>query len=176
MSQDYLNGLKLTDYVIVDFLQAGSANKVNFYSAYYQSQRKDAVVHSPRSCIPGNGWQITLFEQQEYPEFQQEDGALRLNRAIIEKGESRQLVYFWFQQRGRDITNEYSVKWYLFWDAITMNRTDGALIRLITPIEKNEDIALADQRLHAFLADLLPVLPPYLPGKNIVPAGSAEFE
>jgi len=171
LTQFYLNELKLTDYVIVNFVQPESRDSVNFYSAYYQSQRKGAVVHSPRSCIPGDGWQITRFEQRELPDLQLEGQALQVNRAIIQKGESRQLVYFWFQQRGRMITNEYMVKWYLFYDAIAMNRTDGALIRLVTPVDKVEDIAVADQRLQVFLKDLLPELPAYLPGKSIVPVG-----
>lgn len=173
LTQFYLNELKLTDYVIVNFAQPETRNSVNFYSAYYQSQRKGAVVHSPRSCIPGDGWQISSFEQREFTDLQLDGQALQVNRAIIQKGESRQLVYFWFQQRGRMITNEYMVKWYLFYDAITMNRTDGALIRLVTPVDKVEDIAVADKRLHLFLKDLLPELPAYLPGKIIEPVYSA---
>jgi len=173
LTQFYLNELKLTDYVIVNFVQPETRNSVNFYSAYYQSQRKGAVVHSPRSCIPGDGWQISSFEQREFADLQLDGQALQLNRAIIQKGESRQLVYFWFQQRGRMITNEYMVKWYLFYDAITMNRTDGALIRLVTPVDKAEDIVVADKRLHLFLKDLLPELPSYLPGKVIEPVYSA---
>ncbi|WNB74681.1 VPLPA-CTERM-specific exosortase XrtD [Methylomonas koyamae] len=172
LSQFYLNELKLTDYVIVNFNQPGTQNGVNFYSAYYQSQRKGAAVHSPRSCIPGDGWQIISYGQQEFPEFTLDGHSLELNRAVIQKGESRQLVYFWFQQRGRTITNEYMVKWYLFYDAIMMNRTDGALVRLVTPVDKSEDIALADKRLQSFLRDLLPELGNYLPGKTIVPAGN----
>ena len=171
LTQYYLNELKLTDYVIVNFAQPDTRNSVNFYSAYYQSQRKGAVVHSPRSCIPGDGWQIISFDQREFPDLQLEGQALQVNRAIIQKGESRQLVYFWFQQRGRMITNEYMVKWYLFYDAIAKNRTDGALIRLVTPVDKVEDMAVADQRLQGFLKDLLPELPAYLPGETITPAG-----
>lgn len=168
LTQYYLNELKLTDYVIVNFVQPETHKAVNFYSAYYQSQRKGAVVHSPRSCIPGDGWQITSFEQREFQGLQMEGQSLHVNRAIIQKGENKQLVYFWFQQRGRNITNEYMVKWYLFYDAITMNRTDGALIRLVTSVDKVEDINSADDRLHVFMQELIPQLPDYLPGKDIV--------
>ncbi|WP_427500863.1 VPLPA-CTERM-specific exosortase XrtD [Methylomonas sp. MED-D] len=169
LTQYYLNELKLTDYVIVNFVQQGTHNSINFYSAYYQSQRKGAVVHSPRSCIPGDGWQIVSFEQREFPEMRIGDDSIKLSRAIIQKGDSRQLVYFWFHQRGRQVTNEFLVKWYLFYDAITLNRTDGALIRLVTPVDKVEDISFADRRLQDFMKSLLPVLPEYLPGKNVVP-------
>jgi exosortase D (VPLPA-CTERM-specific) len=168
LTQYYLNELKLTDYVIVNFVQPDTRNAVNFYSAYYQSQRKGAVVHSPRSCIPGDGWQITSFDQREFSDLKLDGQALQVNRAIIQKGDNKQLVYFWFQQRGRNITNEYMVKWYLFYDAITMNRTDGALIRLVTSVDKGEDISAADLRLQTFVKDVVPELPAYLPGKSIV--------
>lgn len=174
LSKFYLDELKLTDYVIVNFSQPETGDNVNFYSAYYKNQRKGAGVHSPRSCIPGDGWQITLFEQKEFPEFIVDGEKLQVDRAIIEKGENRQLVYFWFQQRGRIITNEYMVKWYIFYDAITQNRTDGALVRLVTNLSKTEDVARADQRLQAFMKDLVPVLPPFLPGKTIVPEAYVE--
>ena len=59
---------------------------------------------------------------------------LAVNRVQIAKGDHRQLVYYWFQQRGRVVTNEYLVKWYLLWDALTKNRTDGALVRLVVNV------------------------------------------
>jgi exosortase D (VPLPA-CTERM-specific) len=172
----FLNELKLTDYVIINYFQPETQSSVNFYSAYYQSQRKGAVVHSPRSCIPGDGWQITSFEQRSFQDMQLDGEPLQVDRAVISKGDNKQLVYFWFAQRGRIITNEYLVKWYLFYDAITLNRTDGALIRLVTNINKNEDVALADNRLQSFLRDLLPELPAYLPGKKIVQAGTEALQ
>jgi exosortase D (VPLPA-CTERM-specific) len=172
LSDYYLKELKLTDYVILNFFQPQTQSSVNFYSAYYQSQRNGAVVHSPRSCIPGDGWQITSFEQREFPEVQLYGQPIQVDRAIIVKGDNKQLVYFWFAQRGRIITNEFLVKWYLFYDAIAMNRTDGALVRLVTNIDKNEDVALADKRLQSFMQDLLPELPEYLPGKDIIQAGT----
>ena len=166
----YLNTLKLTDYIVANYIPADDPASVNFYSAYYQSQRKGASVHSPRSCIPGDGWQITSFEQRNFPELQIQGEPLRVNRAVIEKGDYKQLVYYWFQQRGRSITNEYLVKWYLFYDAITLHRTDGTLVRLVTSLDKGQDIEVADKRLQSFMQDLIKVLPVYLPGKEITPA------
>ena len=81
------------------------------------------------------------------------------------QGESKQLVYYWFQQHGRTLTNEYLVKWYLFYDSLIMNRTDGALIRLVTSVGNTEDIEKADQRLQAFMKQLVPELQGYIPGK-----------
>lgn len=169
IEKHYLDVLKLTDYIIVNYLSSDGKSAVNFYTAYYESQRKGAAVHSPKSCIPGDGWQITSFDQRDFPDLKMAGVPLRVNRAVIEKGEYKQLVYYWFQQRGRSITNEYLVKWYLFYDAITMHRTDGSLVRLVTGLEKGQDIAVADQRLQSFIKDVVQELPAYIPGADIVP-------
>ena len=83
--------------------------------------------------------------------------------ALIALGESRQLVYYWFQQRGRMLTNEYLAKWYLFWDSLTRNRSDGALVRLIVPLAEGEQRSNADAELAQFAAELEPVLRTYVP-------------
>ena len=165
LSQYYLDELKLTDYAIINYVQPESGSSINFYSAYYQSQRKGAAVHSPKACMPGDGWQITDFGQRNFPDITVDGDPLELNRAVIQKGESKQLVYYWFQQHGRTLTNEYLVKWYLFYDSLTMNRTDGALIRLVTSVGNTEDIDKADQRLQTFMRQLVPELQGYIPGK-----------
>ena len=82
---------------------------------------------------------------------------------MIKKGDYTQVVYYWFQQRGRDITNEWLVKWYLFWDAITRNRTDGALVRLTAFVNPGEDATAADARLVEFARLVNPYLPDYIP-------------
>lgn len=166
LAKHYLDALKLTDYAIINYVKPQTGESVNFYSAYYQSQRKGASIHSPKSCIPGDGWQITQFGQARLENVVVNGKALKVNRAVIEKGDSRQLVYYWFDQRGRDITDEFMVKWYLFYDSIAMNRTDGALVRLVTNLGKFEDTASADKRLQEFMQDLVPQLPAYLPGKS----------
>jgi EpsI family protein len=107
-------------------------------------------------CIPGGGWSIVKFEQTSY-------GADRpINRAIIERNGSRQLVYYWYEERGRKIANEYWSKWYLLYDAITMNRSDGALVRIITPILQTEHEYDAETRLRLFIGDLGATLNPFL--------------
>jgi EpsI family protein len=82
---------------------------------------------------------------------------------VISKGDDRQLVYYWFEQRGRKLTSEYAVKWYLLWDAIELNRTDGALVRLTTPIASGVPVAVAEQRMQGFLRAVYPKLDSYIP-------------
>lgn len=166
----YLQELKLDDYLMADYRSAGeTAGKsgtlpVNVYVAYYASQRSGASVHSPRSCLPGGGWRIQSLEQHEVAGVNVGGNPLRVNRAIIQQGTQRQLVYYWFQERGRDLTNEYLVKWYLFSDAVTDNRSDGALVRLITPLGEGDDGAVGDVRLGRLSAALLPTLGKYVGG------------
>jgi EpsI family protein len=88
---------------------------------------------------------------------------LRVNRALIELGDQRQLVYYWFQQRGRVIDNEFAVKWYLFADAVFRHRTDGAMVRLITPLPAGSSEAQADGRLTDFAKGVAPLLVQYVP-------------
>lgn len=146
----YLDALSLTDYILADYREPGGGT-VNLYVAYYASQRKNESAHSPRSCLPGDGWEIKDLSQKSIDGVLLNGQALALNRVKIQKGDYRQLVYYWFQQRGRILTNEYRVKWYLFWDALTRQRTDGALVRLTTHVAPGETWGLADQRLHRFL-------------------------
>lgn len=162
MESYYLNELKLDDYILANYGD-GAHSPVNLYVAYYASQKKHQSTHSPRTCIPGGGWKITSFTARQIPDIQVGDALLNVNRVVIQKGEYKQLVYYWFQQRGRILTNEYFVKWFIFWDALTRNRTDGALVRLTTTISPGEDIAEADHRLTAFAKLLNEPLKNYLP-------------
>ncbi len=164
MAQKFIDVLKFDDYIIANYSKKGDPLPVNFYIAYYASQRKGASAHSPKSCIPGDGWIIGDFEQKKIADLHTDKGEpLRVNRAIITKGNNRQLVYYWFQQRGRIITNEYLVKFYLFWDALTQQRTDGALVRLVVSLPEGSHVEQADKKLAGFLKDVFPRLKEYIP-------------
>lgn len=155
MEEDVASYLGLTDYILSNY-KSPDGQLVNFYAAYYESQRKGVSPHSPRVCIPGGGWQIAEITRTEI-------GELPVNRIVIKKDNNTQLVYYWFQQRGRRLANEYLMKWYLFKDALLLNRTDGALVRLTTPVGGNETIADADNRLQAFARQVETTLPKFIP-------------
>ena len=153
--------LALDDYILSDYVD-GSKRLVNFYAAYYPTQRKGASPHSPVVCIPGGGWQIVNFARTRYNNPDRAIG-LPLNRVVIAQDKAKQLVYYWFVQRGRNVANEYWSKWFLFVDAIAQNRTDGALVRLVTPLYPNEPEDAADRRLQSFIDEMEPRLRAYLP-------------
>lgn len=161
MESAYREALRFDDYLLADY-RTPAEPPVNVYVAYYRSQKKGQSAHSPRTCIPGGGWEITSLKPMEI------DGAgsgmpLNVNRALIQKGDQKQVVFYWFQQRGRILTNEYLVKFYLFWDALTRNRTDGALVRLTAPLLPGESEGVVDQRLMGFAKSVRPLLSAYVP-------------
>jgi exosortase D (VPLPA-CTERM-specific) len=158
----YADALKLDDYLLADFTDA-KGDVVNVYIPYYNSQRKGEAVHSPRSCLPGGGWQMHDFDQRELPNVLVNGRPLRVNRTLIEMGNQRQLVYYWFQQRGRTMTNEFAVKWFLFWDAVTRHRTDGAMVRIITALPPSGSEADADRRIADMAARIVPDLTKFVP-------------
>ncbi|BAN35175.1 EpsI family protein [Sulfuricella denitrificans skB26] len=162
LEQIYLDALKLDDYLLVDFSEE-PGKPVNLYMAYYATQRKGESAHSPRTCIPGGGWTMVGLAEHVVEGVTMNGRPLVVNRAVIQLGEQKQLTYYWFQQRGRVITNEYLVKWFIFWDALTRNRTDGALVRLVAPVMPGEDVAVAEQRLQRFLKEAAGQLSSFVP-------------
>jgi exosortase D (VPLPA-CTERM-specific) len=162
MEQPVLDSLKLSDYLLADFSNS-RGETANLYVAYNESQRKGESSHSPASCMPGSGW---VFEDSGPamlpigPRGEQH----RVNRAFMQKSGEKLLVYYWFPQRGRVLTSMPELKLYAFWDALTHRRTDGALVRLITPLGAGEQPADAERRLVNFSRQAVPVLNTFLPG------------
>jgi EpsI family protein len=174
MSTEVLDLLKLTDYLTRAYVPVGverpsgafegqmrqAAAPVWLYVGYYGSQRTGSTYHSPKNCLPGGGW---VFKSSEsvtgvlpgHP-------AEAVNRVVIERGFERQLILYWYQDRGRIIASEYSAKGYLILDATTRNRTDGALVRVTTPAVGSE--ADAFQHAVSFVQAASPLLHDYLPG------------
>lgn len=164
LERNIIDTLKFSDYIIADYHTTSDQVPINFYVAWYESQKKGASIHSPRSCIPGGGWRITELDQQELADVKRKDGKpLHVNRALIQKGETTNVVYYWFDGRDRNITNEYMAKWYIFWDSLTRSRSDGALMRVVTPVSAGSTISEADQRLQQFLKDFYPLILAYVP-------------
>ncbi|GAB2174741.1 VPLPA-CTERM-specific exosortase XrtD [Dongia sp. agr-C8] len=162
VDQVALDSLKPTDYLSVNYVDLAQKSAVALWVAYYSTQEIGEAIHSPRICIPAGGWQISEIRPIT---VDLKDGAapLTTNRAIIKKGNEKALVYYWFQGRGRTEANEFAVKLHLMGDAVLRQRTDGALVRLVTPILETEPSEASEQRLLSFLTQLRPQLTPYLP-------------
>jgi exosortase D (VPLPA-CTERM-specific) len=162
LEQKFIDTLDLSDYIIVDY-ENKQGKWINFYTAYYESQRKGESIHSPETCLPGSGWEFHQAGGIRIAAADSSKGDMQVNRAFIQKGSFKQLAYFWFPQRGRVLTNAYQLKIFNFWDALTKQRTDGALVRVITPVYENEKLEDAEVRLQEFTREIVPVLNQFLP-------------
>ena len=132
---------------------------VILYVSYFERQQRGEISHSPKNCLPGAGWQPGAAQRVPYPGA---DGQAPLvNEIVFDKGDQQQLVYYWFQERGRVIASEYTVKLYLIWDAMKHHRTDGALLRVSSSIRGSE--AETRERLTNFMRAALPQINELLP-------------
>ncbi len=160
LSTATLDVLGADDHIVANLLSP-EGEHFNLYINYLDMQRHGHSWHSPRQCIPGGGWQI--IQHDVTPATTADGRTFHYNRIIIENRGNRQLLYYWYDQRGRKIANEFVMKLLLIYDAMTMRRTDGAMIRIITPIARAESVEDADARLAAFMRTLEPKLPAYIP-------------
>ena len=148
------------DSIVVN-MRSPEGDDYNLYFAYLNAQRDGRSWHSPRQCIPGGGWKIA---RQEVVKTKSGDGRpFSYNRLIIENGDYRQLVYYWYDQRGRKVANEFVMKFWLIVDAVTRKRSDGAMIRLITPINAGMTVSDADEKLQGLVGRVEAFLPAYVP-------------
>ena len=166
LDQVFIDVLDLNEYVVVDY-DNRSGKRVNLYVAYYESQSKGQSIHSPATCLPGSGWSFDQSGTIKISDIPGTDGNPEINRAVMQMGSLKQISYYWFVARGRILKNAYQLKIYNFWDALTKQRTDGALVRLITKVYEDENIEAADVRLKQFVKDIFPVLEEHIPGKSI---------
>lgn len=157
-----LDILRVDDYIVAAYGNEDHRRDVSLYVAWYDAQDRRAAIHSPAVCMPAGGWEITSFETRTVAP-PGTDRAVPVNRSVIVNGTQRQVVYYWFELRHRQMTSEFLIKLANVWDALTLGRTDGALVRVVTPVGADESLEDADRRLLAFLGDTLPLLDDYVP-------------
>jgi EpsI family protein len=156
-----LDVLGAGEFVEHNYARAQDEPSVDLFVAYFPSQRMGSTMHSPQNCLPGSGW--TPVESSRIEIARPDGSQLKMNRYILSKGLDRMLVLYWYQSHGRSVASEYWAKFFLVKDAIEMNRSDGALVRVSTPIVQNETVADAEKRGLAFTQDILPLLNNYIP-------------
>ena len=129
--------LRADDYLARNFGSQGHI--VSLYVGYYATQRTGATYHSPLNCLPGSGW--VMNEGGDLRITRPDGSSFKANRYVIQKGNERALVIYWYQGRGRSVANEYWDKMYTVLDSVARRRSDGALVRVIAPIETSTDDA-----------------------------------
>lgn len=148
LDKETLDILKLTDYLNRGYWMPGmNQDLMGLYVGYFRSQRTGATIHSPKNCLPGAGWnpmQATIY-QLPLPDGR----TVPVNLYILRRGTDEEMVLYWYQSHGRIVASEYWGKFYLIYDALRLNRTDAALIRITTPVDNGDEQA-AKQRAIAF--------------------------
>jgi EpsI family protein len=134
---------------------------IDLFIAYYNSQRSGDTIHSPKNCLPGSGW--TPLESQRILLPVAPNKSIQVNRYIVAKGPDHQLVMYWYQAHGRSTASEYMAKLYLVTDSIKMNRSDGGMVRVVTPIVSNETEEQSQARATEFAKALYATLDAYIP-------------
>lgn len=161
IDQDSLDLLGAGDFLSRVYTQGGQSQAIGLFIAYYPTQRTNDTMHSPKHCLPGAGW---YFESSQYVDLKDANATPhRVGEYIISNGEYRQFVIYWYQEHGRSIPNEYLARMFLVTDAMRSNRTDGGLVRVITPIDPRESTSEARARAEAFTAQLVPMVPRFIP-------------
>ena len=151
--------LKTSDYVMRDYYFADGA-RANLYVGYYASQRTGATYHSPQNCLPGSGWEM---KNPEFIEIRTPEGKIfAANRYIIQNGDYAEILIYWYQGRGRAVASEYADKIYTVLDSVARRRSDGAMIRVMTPAASADDTEALRKAvdLSARIADQLPEFVP----------------
>jgi EpsI family protein len=134
---------------------------ISLFIGYFPTQRTGQSIHSPQNCLPGAGW---TFESSGLTEVTDAAGhRSQVGDYTITDGGNRAEVLYWYESHGRSIASDYKAKLYMLADSIRYSRSDAALVRVVTPLRTGEDPAVAHERATAFVAQLMPLLPAYIP-------------
>src|SRR5262249_30001842 len=153
---DQLEVLGPGDFLLRIYRSRSVTEPVDLFLAYFPSQRAGDTIHSPKNCLPGAGW--SPLESSRISVSLQGRAGFPANRYVIGRGADRQLVLYWYWAHDRAVASEYWAKFYLVADSIRLNRSDGSLVRLTTPIERDESDDAAQQRLLSFAEEAIPRL------------------
>ena len=164
-SADVIEMLGVDDYIQYNYVKSAN-DRINLYVGYYGAVGVKGSYHSPKNCLPGGGWGIVTSKSVALNQGQAGSQPFMISEMRIQNGSDKQIVMYWYQNRGRIIASEYMEKFYLIVDALRLGRRDGAFIRLMTTVQ-NDDIAAAEQRLQGFAQEIIPLLRQHLPGEKL---------
>ena len=158
LDDETLKVLRASDYLLRDFRKS-DGRSANLYVGYYASQRTGATYHSPLNCLPGSGW--TLSEPGKATIALPNGSSFVANKYVIQNGDYKSLMVYWYEGRGRNVASEYWGKVYTVFDSVRLRRSDGAMVRVTVPIRESE--AAAEQTAIEFASTASSVLPEFVP-------------
>jgi EpsI family protein len=169
MTDEVERNLGVTDYLLCRFTSSEDPVGVEVYVGYHRSQVREEgggagenSIHPPAHCLPGSGWDIVDNRSVTLDFPQLPNGPARVKRLVIAQGEARQLVYYWYQSRGRVISDDWKKIIDVGIDRALRHRTDGSLVRFTVQMRQNDD-ARAEAAFAAVAPLVLEQLPAFVP-------------
>lgn len=156
------DALGATDYLLADYVRGAEQERVNLWVTYFADQVRGAAFHTPQQCLPGAGWEFVTLETVDAPVANHAGEPFRLNRAVVTNNDRRLLLYYWLEARGEQYLDARGLKYGNLWSSVVERRSDGGLVRMITPIAPGESVATAEARLVDFMEVAYPALEPHL--------------
>jgi EpsI family protein len=155
LDQDVIKTAAVDDYLNRNY--RSDEAELGLYVGYYRSQRKGEALHSPLQCLPGAGWEPMRAEAFKLT-TDADGSASTVNKLIVQKGVDQMLVLYWYQTLNRVTASEYARKIFLVADAFQTGRTDVALVRVISPIDRRDPAGEmnAMEQARPFAAQILP--------------------
>lgn len=156
--------LGVTDYISYSYQKEG-AQRVSLYAAYYDAVNDRQGYHSPKNCLPGSGWGIAEVKPREIRPAHAPDNPKVITEMVIRNRNDYQVVYYWYQNRGRIIASEYLERVYRVLDSLFLRRSDGSFIRIIVDVPEGSNLAEAEGLAADFSGLVLTELQDFLPGR-----------
>lgn len=153
--------LKADDLLDRVYLSPGQSDAAYLFIAFFKTQRYGQAPHSPKNCLPGNGWEPLstdrpLVQVAGWPE------PITINRYVVQFGEQKSVTLYWYQSHNRVVASEYWAKFWLVADAIRYQRSDAAVIRVAVPVV-GDNVEHASQAGIEFVKALFPELLKHMP-------------
>lgn len=157
--EEVMRVLQASDYLNRNY-SLPDGNTVNLYIGYYEQQRAGESMHSPKNCLPGDGWEV--LESRQVPlEIPALHKTIEVNHYVVEREQQKEFVLYWYDTHGRAFASEYEGKAILVWEGLKTGRTDGSLIRVMFHYTNSEQDAA--KMAHTFASQVYPLLKDYLP-------------
>jgi len=169
MDDETIDNLGVTDYLLCNFENPEFSSIVGVYLGYHASQVREEgggpgvnTIHPPAHCLPGSGWDIidNRVVELDFPGLPQAPATVR--RLVIARGDDRQLTYYWYQSRGRVVSEDWKKILYVGFDRAVRNRTDGSLVRFTVRILRKDE-ATAEASFYELAPRVMALLPAYVP-------------
>ena len=159
LDDQVLDVLRPTDYLVRRYVD-DAGRTAWLYIGYWDTQRKGAEIHSPKNCLPGGGWEPLEAKRVRIP-IDGGDRAIDVNRYVLQNGPERMMALYWYQSQGRSVAGELDAKLELIRNSIFNNRSDGAIVRISSPVYGT--VAQTSEILGSYAKSLYPFLSEFLP-------------